>query len=92
MKQHPDTHSRVAGLWIGLIVAAVVFALLLIFILQNGRRVEISIFGADGTMPLGVALLLAAIGGALLVAIPGSIRITQLRRMLRPEHLRPDRE
>lgn len=92
MSEQPDTHSRVGGLWIGLIVAAAVFALLLIFILQNGQRVEISFFGAEGAMPLGVALLLATIGGALLVAIPGSIRIAQLRRMLRPERFRLDKE
>ena len=40
-------------------------------------------FGAGFHMPLGVALLLAAIGGALLVGIVGTARIVQLRRSVR---------
>ncbi len=38
-----------------------------------------SFFGAHGNTPMGVALLLAAVFGTLLVAIPGSVRIMQLR-------------
>jgi uncharacterized integral membrane protein len=34
-------------------------------------------------LPLGVALLLAAIGGALLVGVVGTARIVQLRRRVR---------
>ena len=58
---------------------AVVLVLLLIFILQNSRTVQISYLGAHGHLPLGVALLLAAILGTLLVVIPGTARILQLR-------------
>jgi len=36
-------------------------------------------FGAHGHLPLGAALLLAAVLGALLVIIPGTGRILQLR-------------
>jgi hypothetical protein len=54
--------------------------LLLVFILQNGNPVQISFFALEGVLPVGVALLLAAIAGVLLVAIPGSLRIMQLRR------------
>ena len=72
--------SRAGGLWTVMIVAAVILLLLLIFVLQNGQRVLISFLGAQGHMPLGVALLLAAISGALIVAIPGTGRILQLRR------------
>ena len=56
---------------------------LLVLILQNGRPVQISFFALEGVLPLGVALLLAAIAGVLLVAIPGSLRILQLRRAAR---------
>jgi hypothetical protein len=42
--------------------------------------VQISFFALEGVLPVGVALLLAAIAGVLLVAIPGSLRIIQLRR------------
>lgn len=75
--------SRVGGLWAVLVLAAIVLVLLLIFVLQNGQRVQISFLGALGHIPLGVALLLAAVGGALIVAIPGTGRILQLRRTTR---------
>jgi uncharacterized integral membrane protein len=64
-------------------VAAVILILLLTFILQNNRSVQLSFFGAHGHLPLGVALLLAAAGGVVLVAIPGYGRIIQLRRAVR---------
>jgi uncharacterized integral membrane protein len=76
-------HSRTGGLWVGLILSALVLLLLLVFILQNGDPVQISFFALQGVLPTGVALLLAAIAGILLVAIPGSIRILQLRRAAR---------
>ena len=33
----------------------------------------------SGTIPLGMALLIAAVGGGVLVAIAGVARVTQLR-------------
>jgi uncharacterized integral membrane protein len=73
------TPSRVGNLWVVSILFAVVLLLLLIFILQNSQKVKISFFGADGHVPMGAALLLAAVFGILLVALPGSVRIMQLR-------------
>lgn len=72
--------SRTGWLWIGLIFSAVVLLFLLIFILQNSAPVRITFLGVTGTLPTGVALLFAAIAGVLLVAIPGGLRILQLRR------------
>jgi uncharacterized integral membrane protein len=71
------------GAWVTLLVAAFVLLLLLIFILQNGQRAEVSFLGAHGHLPMGVALLLAAIFGVLLVALPGTARIIQLRMLSR---------
>ena len=48
---------------------------LLVFILQNQISVTIRFLGFAGAVPVGVALLLAAIAGLLLVAIPGGVRI-----------------
>jgi uncharacterized integral membrane protein len=73
--------SRMGGAWVVLLVAAFVLLLLLIFILQNGQRAEVSFLGAHGHLPMGVALLLAAIFGVLLVALPGTARIIQLRML-----------
>jgi hypothetical protein len=42
--------------------------LLLIFILENGQQANIGFFGAHGHLPLGIALLLAAILGVLAFA------------------------
>lgn len=75
--------SRMGGAWVVLLVAALVLLLLLIFILQNGQRAEVSFLGAHGHVPMGVALLLAAIFGVLLVALPGTARIVQLRMLSR---------
>ena len=77
----PRTRTAIA--WNTLIAGAVVLILLLVFILENTQSVKISYFGASFHMPLGVALLLAAIGGALLVGIVGTARIMQLRRRVR---------
>ncbi|MDN5750289.1 MAG: lipopolysaccharide assembly protein LapA domain-containing protein, partial [Pseudonocardia sp.] len=54
-----------------------------IFILQNNEPMAINFLGFSGSLPAGVALLLAAIAGLLLVAIPGGLRILQLRRVAR---------
>jgi uncharacterized integral membrane protein len=73
--------SRMGGVWVALIVAAFVLLFLLIFILQNGQRAEVSFLGTHGHLPMGVALLLAAVVGVLVVALPGTARIIQLRTL-----------
>jgi uncharacterized integral membrane protein len=68
---------------------AVILLLLLIFILQNGTQVSVSYLGMHGHLPLGVALLLAAVCGVLLVVLAGTARIGQLRATAR-RHRRVD--
>ena len=75
--------TKTSGVWIGLIATALFVILLIIFIAQNSRRVTLNFFGWEGQFSLALALLLAAVLGMLLVAIPGSLRIMQLRRALR---------
>ncbi|HEX4226666.1 MAG TPA: lipopolysaccharide assembly protein LapA domain-containing protein [Pseudonocardiaceae bacterium] len=75
--------TKFSGLWIGITVAAIVLLALLVFIIENSQTVDIGFFGAHWHLSLGVAMLLAAICGILLVAIPGYGRIIQLRRVLR---------
>lgn len=87
--QHVVKRTRVGGVWVASALFAVVLLLLLIFILENGQRVDIGYFGAHGHLPLGVALLLAAVLGVLLVVIPGTGRIIQLRLVAR-RHRRLD--
>jgi uncharacterized integral membrane protein len=79
----PAGRTRFSGLYVGLVLAALVLIFLLVFILQNLVLVRIEFLGFAGEVPLGVSLLLAAIAGVLLVAIPGTGRILQLRRAAR---------
>ena len=67
----------------GLIIGFVVLIVLVIFIIQNAHAVQVSFLGVQVRLSLAVALLLAAIVGALLMAAAGTARITQLRRVIR---------
>jgi uncharacterized integral membrane protein len=75
--------TRASGAWIGFIATALFVILLIIFIAQNSRRVTIHFFRYHGQFSLALTILLAAVLGMLLVAIPGTLRILQLRRALR---------
>ena len=89
LPQHQIRHTRISGLWLAIGFFAVVLLFLLIFILQNGSKVSISFLGADGHLPLGVALLLAAVCGVLLTILAGAARIAQLHSVAR-RHRRAD--
>lgn len=89
LAQHSIKRTRTSGLWVSLGFFAIVLLLLLIFILQNGTEVSISYMGAHGRLPLGVALLLSAVCGVLLVVLAGAARISQLRAVAR-RHRRVD--
>jgi uncharacterized integral membrane protein len=58
------------------------FAAILLFVLQNLRSSKVSFVSLSGTLPLGVALLVAVALGALLVLAVGSVRILQLRKLV----------
>jgi uncharacterized integral membrane protein len=57
----------------------VLLVLLIVLILQNQQPVKVQYLGLTGSLALGLALLIAAVGGALVVTIVGVVRITQLR-------------
>jgi lipopolysaccharide assembly protein A len=76
-------HTRISGMRTALIAGAVGLTVVMIFIIQNAHAVGISFLGAHLRLSLAVALLLAAIAGALLMAAAGTARITQLRRIMR---------
>jgi uncharacterized integral membrane protein len=79
----PRRHSRAGAAWVALIVAALVLVLLLIFIVQNSGPVQVKFFGFEGTMSLGVAMVFAAVAGALTAGLLGTVRILQLRTRAR---------
>lgn len=71
--------TRTSAAWVATGVALLLLIMLIIFILQNSTRVEVQFLGTSGTVPLGMALLIAAVGGGVVVAIAGVARVTQLR-------------
>jgi uncharacterized integral membrane protein len=78
----PIPRTRMSVAWASIWMATVVFIALIVFMLQNTRSVEISFLGLNGTLPLALAMLIAAFGGILLTLVIGTARITQLRRRL----------
>jgi lipopolysaccharide assembly protein A len=79
----PQLHTRISGMRAGLIAGFAALIVVVIFIIQNAHAVNISFLGVHLVLPVAVALLLAAIAGALLMAAAGTARITQLRRIIR---------
>ncbi|HEX5018936.1 MAG TPA: lipopolysaccharide assembly protein LapA domain-containing protein [Actinomycetes bacterium] len=71
--------TRASAAWLATGVALVLLILLIVFILQNSTKVEVQFLGMSGTIPLGMALLIAAVGGGVVVAVAGVARVTQLR-------------
>ena len=71
--------TRASAAWLATGVALVLLILLIVFILQNSTKVEVQFLGVSGTIPLGMALLIAAVGGGVVVAIAGVARLTELR-------------
>lgn len=77
--QEPRQVTRAGMVWVAVACALVVLILLIAFILQNQEYVQVKFFGLEGSVPLGIALFIAAVGGGVLVAIAGAARIIQLR-------------
>ncbi|HEX9230009.1 MAG TPA: lipopolysaccharide assembly protein LapA domain-containing protein [Arthrobacter sp.] len=75
----PRQVTRAGMVWVAVACALVVLILLIAFILQNQEYVQVKFFGLEGSVPLGIALFIAAVGGGVLVAIAGAARIIQLR-------------
>ena len=75
--------TRAGAAWGATAVALVLLILLIVFMLQNSTKVEVEFLGTTGTIPLGMALLIAAVGGGVVVGIAGVARVTQLRMSAR---------
>ncbi len=73
--------TRTGYTWVGLVVAALIGIITLIFILQNLDQVRVTLFFWSFSLPLGVCVLLSVIAGALAMGLVGGWRILQLRRV-----------
>jgi len=72
--------TRAGALWSSLIAGFVILIILLIFITQNTSPTDFRFLGWHWSLPLGVAILLAAVVGGLITVAVGTARIVQLRR------------
>ncbi|SCX16946.1 LapA family protein [Corynebacterium jeikeium] len=81
--EHREVKKTLAGTtWVGLIIGVLLLILLLVFILQNQESAELQLLGWTMTFPIGVGMLIAAIVGALIMALVGGVRIVQLRKQV----------
>jgi putative membrane protein len=80
-KRIPPT--RMGAAWVGICTATGVLIMLIVFMVQNTRPVEVSFLWLHGSLPLALALLIATVGGILAAVVLGTVRITQLRRLAR---------
>lgn len=72
--------TRAAALWSSLIFGLLILTILLIFIAQNTASTSFAFLGWHWSLPLGVAILMAAVAGGLVTVLAGAARIFQLRR------------
>jgi lipopolysaccharide assembly protein A len=75
--------SRVSTVWITVCAIAIVLLALIVFLLQNTQRTTVSFLWMEGSAPVAVTLLIAAVAAALITALVGTVRIAQLRRLSR---------
>ena len=78
--------TRAGALWSSLIAGFLILILLLIFITQNTAPTPFRFLGWHWSLPLGVAILLAAVVGGLITVAVGTARILQLRRAAKKHH------
>ena len=83
LAEHTIEPTRTSMVWTMVGIGVVLLVAILVFILQNGQRVRMRFLMVNGTLPLGVALLFAALLGALLVLVAGAARVLQLRVVAR---------
>jgi putative membrane protein len=83
--------TRISSLHVGLVTAAIVLVLLVVFLIQNAHTVEIHFLGGHLRVSLAVAMLTAAVAGALITGAAGTARIAQLRRSRRTSAAAADR-
>jgi putative membrane protein len=75
--------TRWGAAWVGVCAAALTLVALIVLMVQNTRRVEVTFLWMHGTLPVALALLIAGVGSAILAMVFGAARITQLHRLVR---------
>jgi uncharacterized integral membrane protein len=76
-------HTRTSAAWVAITIAVLFGVALIVFIAQNTKDVRLKFFAASGSIPVSVALLAAALAGAVVVLAIGVGRVAQLRFTMR---------
>ncbi len=76
-------HTRISAAWVAVFVAVLFGIALVDFIAQNTHDVRVHFFTVSSRMPGAVALLAAALAGAIVVLAVGVSRVVQLRLNMR---------
>jgi len=87
--QREGLRTRTSAVWTAVVLFVASLVLILVFILQNLRDVSVSFLIFHGQLPLGVALLVSATLGGVIVVTAGAARVVQLRRTRRRHPLVP---
>ena len=74
--------TRAGSAWVGLGAAALIVVALVVFMVQNTKRVDVSFLWMTGRTSLGLILLIAVLAAVLLTVFLGTVRILQLRRLV----------
>ncbi|QCB28694.1 hypothetical protein CENDO_07100 [Corynebacterium endometrii] len=77
--------SFAASTWAALIVGFLLLILLIVFILQNMHEVELNFISWTVQFPAGIAFLIFAVAGALIMALVGGWRMFELRRQMKKQ-------
>ncbi|MUN61610.1 DUF1049 domain-containing protein [Kocuria sediminis] len=71
------------AMWTALLLGLLILVLLLVFILQNNVATDFRFLGWEFALPLGIAMLFAAVAGALVMGLVGSVRLFRLNHRVR---------
>lgn len=78
-RSRPGHRDDPARDWAPLVGALILLLAVAVFVLQNSGRVDVEFLFLKGRLPLGVALLLAAVLGGLISLLLGFVRRTRHR-------------
>ena len=81
--ENPLRMTRAGTIWVATGAALILLILLIIFMMQNQDSATLNFLGWSGQAPLGIAMLIAAVAGGIIVAIAGATRVVQLRKRVR---------
>ncbi|WP_017555915.1 lipopolysaccharide assembly protein LapA domain-containing protein [Nocardiopsis baichengensis] len=81
--------ARAGAVWAAIGALVLLAALLIVFLISNTARVEVSFLALRGELPLAIALLIAMIAGIVVALTGAATRLTLLQHRRRREQRPP---